>query len=225
MRVVAVVPVKTHSERVLSKNFKPFHGEKSLFKLKLEQLNGSGAFDKIYVSSDNLTLADCADQIGYDFLERDVAFCNNNVPWSSVIERVARDLPEDPETVVAWCHTTSPLFSSYANALEQYTRAISDGFDGLVSVKRIQEFLISEHGLPINYGWGPWHKYSQHLPKTYAVNGALFMTTKATMITNKYVISSNPFFWETSDKESLDVDTELDFAVAQFMMELNNEAL
>ncbi|MDB9877737.1 hypothetical protein OAC79_03000 [Amylibacter sp.] len=220
MRVVAVIAVKKNSDRVESKNFRNFYGGLSLFELKIKQLHAAGCFDRIYVSSDFEDLAERQQELGYTYLRRDKEFCNNITPWSDVIHCVMSSLPEDSNTHAAWCHTTSPLFSEYADCINTYQEKIKEGeFDGLVTVKRISEFLISDKGLPINYSWGVWHHYSQHLPKVYAVNGALFVSKIKTMIENRYVISRKPFLHEVSDLVSIDVDTELDFAYAQSVMQ------
>ncbi|MBO9399407.1 hypothetical protein [Shimia sp. R9_3] len=220
MKIVAVVPVKEKSDRVVSKNFREFFGGKSLFELKLSQLHAADCFDEIYVSSDYTSLADRQSELGFTFIERDVEFCDNVKPWPEVIHQVAASLPEDDETSVAWCHTTSPLFDEYSKCVAAYQEKCSGGdYDGLVAVKKISEFLVSEMGLPINYAWGPWHKYSQHLPKTFAVNGALFITKKEMMVRNRYVVSPSPYFYETDDVSSVDVDTDLDFEYAQFLMQ------
>lgn len=220
MRTVAVVPVKEKSDRVTSKNFREFHDGISLFEHKIRQLRTSGCFDAIYVSSDYEALKERQAELGFIFLKRDPDYCTNVMPWSDVIHYVASSLPENPGTSLAWCHTTSPLFNDYSACLRNYHEKVAEGeHDGLVSVKRVAEFLISEGGLPINYGWGVWHRYSQHLPKVYAVNGALFVAKIGTMIENRYVISRQPYFHEADDLSSVDVDTELDFSYAQYLME------
>lgn len=220
MRTIAVVPVKEKSDRVKSKNFREFHDGISLFEHKIYQLRAAGCFDAIYVSSDCGALEERQVELGFTFLKRDQDYCNNVMPWSDVIHFVASSLPENPDTSLAWCHVTSPLFNDYSACLRNYHEKVAENeYDGLVSVKRVAEYLISEGGLPINYGWGVWHRYSQHLPKVYAVNGALFVAKIRTMIENRYVISRQPYFHEADDLSSIDVDNELDFSYAQYLME------
>ena len=38
------------------------------------------------------------------------------------------------------------------------------------------------------------------------------------MILNRYVISKNPFLYEVSPIESIDIDTQLDFEIAKMLM-------
>jgi len=220
MKVVAVVPVKSVSERVESKNFKPFYAGKSLFDLLLEDLLSSNNIDEVYVSSDAAELKKQVEEMGCNFILRPEEFCNNNIPWSDVISHVAASIPEDDDATIAWCHTTSPLFDEYDEAIDAYKRSTANGkYDGLVVVTELSEFIVSEKKQPVNYSWGPWHRYSQYLDKLYAITGALFITSKKQMVDNRYVVSRNPNFYKVNQLKSIDVDTEYDFKLAQLLME------
>lgn len=216
-RVVAVIPVKDKSERVKSKNFIEFLDGKSLFELKIEQLKNSGVFDEIYVSSNSDRAKAVCDKEDIKYTHREDRFCNNDIPWSDVIFEVVNSLPEEEETSVAWCHTTSPLFSNFEDAIQKY-KSLGEEYNGLVTVKRFTEFLVNAKGFPVNYNWGVWHKYSQYLDIYFTITGALFVAPIKEMKKNRYVISTNPYLYETSDFEAIDVDTEFDFKLAQMML-------
>jgi len=219
MRVVAVVPVKSISERVESKNFKDFFEGKSLLDLLINKLRYSKEIDDIYISSNELDVKDKVEKIGCKFIQRSDEFCNNNIPWSDVIAHIAHSIPEEEDTSIAWCHTTSPLFDEYDEAVKSYKALCSsEKFDGLVAVSELTEFIVSERKQPINYSWGSWHRYSQHLDTMYAITGALFIAQKIEMVRNRYVISKNPYFYKVSPFKAIDIDTEYDFKLAQLLM-------
>ena len=221
MRAVAVVPVKYTSERVGSKNFREFVGGESLFSRKIRQLREADCFNEIYVSTDHVALAEEAESLGFRLIERDASYCNNETPWSEVIYHVVDSLPESDDVVVAWCHTTSPLFQRYSECIERYFVEVREGrSDGLVTVRPMKEFLLSADRRPLNYNWGVWHPYSQQLETIYAVNGALFVTDKATMVKNRYVVSRWPHLFECGFLESIDIDTPEDFTFAKKCLEL-----
>ena len=83
--------------------------------------------------------------------------------------------------------------------------------NGLVAVSECKEFILDETATPVNYSWGPWHKYSQFLKKHFFVSGAIFMASRSDMLRNRYVISTNPYLFQASALESIDIDTEFDF--------------
>ena len=120
MKKIAVIPVKEKSERVESKNFREFFKGKSLFDLLIEKLIHSNTFDKIYVSSNSHTLKEKINSLGIEFISRDDSFCNNDIPWSDVIAHVAESIPEKDDSILAWCHTTSPLFTDYDKAMKKF---------------------------------------------------------------------------------------------------------
>jgi N-acylneuraminate cytidylyltransferase len=220
MRTVAVIPVKTISERVESKNFRNFFEGNSLFDLLIEKLLDSKSFDEIYVSSNSNHLKESLEKRGINYISRPEEFCNNNTPWSDVISYVIESIPEPNDTNIAWCHTTSPTFSRYKEAIDKYLNQKKDNSnDGLITVIKSSDFIISERLQPLNYSWGPWHKYSQFLEKFFYITGALFITSKENMLKNRYVISKNPYLFEVNDFEAIDIDSEYDFELAKILME------
>ena len=218
MALVAVIPVKHTSERVQAKNFRPFFENKSLLDIKIEQLKSTLGIDSVYVSSDSIYAEDACKRHGVNFLPRDESFCNNVKPWSEVIFAVAESVPVGDDDHIAWCHTTSPNFDCFGEAIEDYLSVIESGtHNGLIAVSRCNEFIVDDMATPVNYSWGPWHKYSQDLRKYYFVSGALFLTRKAEYLRNRYVISSSPKLFEASSEASIDIDTEADYEYAQFV--------
>jgi len=219
MRVVAVVPVKSVSERVESKNFREFYAGASLFDLLIEKLLNANEIDEIYISSNALDVKDKVEKLGCKFIQRSDEFCNNKIPWSDVIAHIASSIPEDDDTSIAWCHTTSPLFEEYDQAIKSYKDSLlNDKYDGLVTVSEVSGFIVSENRQPINYSWGPWHRYSQHLDKMYAITYALFIAAKGEMVKNRYVISKNPSFYQVPPLQAIDVDSDYDFKLAQLLV-------
>ncbi|RNC86066.1 MAG: hypothetical protein ED557_04655 [Balneola sp.] len=215
-KIVAVIPVKEKSDRVESKNFKPFIDGKSLFERKLDQLIESNSFDEIFISSNSETAKKLAKERGVQYIDRSDDFCNNIVPWSDVIHEVVSSLPVSDVTSVAWCHTTSPFFSNFADAVNTY-KELGDEYNGLVAVTRFNGFIVNEKCQPLNYSWGVWHKYSQFLDKLFSISGALFIAKKMEMLKNRYVISTNPLLYETDELEAIDIDTPFDFEMAKLI--------
>ena len=227
MKVVAVIPVKEKSERVESKNFTEFVDGISLFELKLQHLVNSKAFDEIYVSTNSPRAKEISAKYNnIKIIDRDDYFCNNITSWSDVIHEVALSIPEEDDTTIAWCHTTSPLFSRYAECVDRYKSVIHNNeYNGLMTVSNLMEFIVSDKARPVNYHWGVWHEYSQNLDKLYAITGALFIANKSEMVKNRYVASTKPYLFEVNDFEAIDIDTMYDFKMAQLMYKNKEELL
>ena len=163
-KVKVVIPVKKKSDRVKDKNFRNFFNNKSLFDLLIEKLIKSHFVEDIYISSNNKEIEKKVTKLGCTFVYREEKYCNNIIPWSDMIYHTVNSLPIKANDHLAWCHTTTPLFDNYDQAIRKYFNDRKKyKNDGLVVVSPFNEFIVSEMKKPVNYSWGPWHKYSQDL--------------------------------------------------------------
>ncbi len=216
MRIVAVIPVKEISERVKRKNLKKFFKNDSLLEILINKLKKIKEISKIYISSNSKEIKKISAKYKCEYIERNIKYCNNVVPWSEVIYEVAKSIPEKEDTILMWCHTTTPLFNSYREAIKIFKNKKFNN-DGLVSVEKFNRFIVTQNKIPLNYAWGVWHPYSQDLQNLYSITGALFMMKLKQFKTNRYVISKNPYYLETKKFEGIDIDTEDEFKLAQFI--------
>ena len=56
---------------------------------------------------------------------------------------------------------------------------------------------------------------SQDLPEVKALNFGFTMVRRESLVRNRNIIGDNPFFVTTSGMESVDIDTPLDFFIAE----------
>ncbi|MDC0856137.1 hypothetical protein OAP67_03735 [Candidatus Pelagibacter sp.] len=216
MKIVAVIPVKEISERVKSKNLRNFYKNDSLLKILIKKLKKCKEIKEIYISSNSEKIKKISKKEKCKYLHRDKKFCNNITSWSDVISEVVNSIPENEQTILMWCHTTTPLFDSYNKAINIYKKRNFKN-DGLISVANFSQFIVNEKKMPINYTWGAWHPYSQNLEKLYYITGALFMTKISEMKKNRYVISRNPHYLIAKNIEAIDIDTNYDFELAKIL--------
>ena len=106
-----------------------------------------------------------------------------------------------------------------AEKLDAYESLINFNLINKKNNKSIEqyEFIVDEKGMPWNYMYGIWHKYSQDLPNLYKVAGSLFINKLSEMKKTKYVINSNPYLFEIDSKFSIDIDNEWEFELAQIL--------
>ena len=216
MRFIAVVPAKGHSGRVANKNFRPFYRDRSLLEIKLEQCIASGAFDQVYVSSDDEKARQYAERAGVTFVHRDPHLCLDSTPWNEVLTGILDSLPEAEDTWIAWCPVTSPLFRRYAELLETLRQRISEGYNSIATVTPLRHYYLDDRYLPLNHQWGVWHAYSQKIHPIYQLNLACISSQKSEMKRCFYQIGSRPAFFHTEIWEGLDIDTMEEFELAQW---------
>ena len=211
MKIKALIAVRSGSERVVNKNLRPFAGS-SLLELKIKQLRAVKEFDGIVVNSNDDRMLEIADRLGAETVKRDPKFATSNVSMSDVYQNMAENFSGD---VIAYCNVTNPLVESesYSNAIRTF-REISNKFDSLNSANLVKEFMFLDNK-PINYDLEHQPR-SQDLPNIFALNFAISIISKENMIKYKNVIGRTPYMYELAEAESIDIDTEFDFEIAEF---------
>ncbi|MFP4105429.1 MAG: cytidylyltransferase domain-containing protein [Phycisphaerae bacterium] len=108
--VVAMVPMKAHSERVPNKNIRTFAG-KPLFHWILETLEKTYAIDQILVDTDSEEIATEADRLfeKVRILPRPEALCGDFVSMNDIIDYDSRQVESD---IYLQTHSTNPLLKS-----------------------------------------------------------------------------------------------------------------
>lgn len=216
LRAIALIPAKGTSSRVPDKNFRPFHHGRSLLEIKIAQCQLSGAFDAIYVSSDDERACEIAERMGANFVLRDAKLCLDSTPWYEVLTGVLDSLPENDDVMVAWCPVTSPLFCRYSEILQALWDKQADVTNSIATVTPLKHYYLNDHFFPLNHRWGVWHAYSQNIPPIYQLNLACIVAQKREMKFCQYQIGSKPDFFSTEVWEGLDIDTMEEFELAQW---------
>ena len=112
---------------------------------------------------------------------------------------------------------TSPFVTSeiYDNAIESYFELDKNNFDSLMSVNKINKFLWDEKG-PLNYDRKKekWPR-TQTLKNIYEINSAFFISEIKNYLLYKDRIGLRPYLFNLSNIQSLDIDWEDDFKMAE----------
>lgn len=212
MKIKALIAVRSGSERVVNKNLRPFAGA-NLLELKIQQLKTVKELDGIIVNSNDDRMLEVALKHGVETVKRDPFFASSSVSMSDVYQNMAENFNGE---IVMYSNVTNPLVNteSYINGIKTF-REISDNFDSLNSAHLVKEFMFLDNK-PINYELERQPR-SQDLPNIYALNFAFSILTKEHMIEYKNVIGRKPYMYELTEAEAIDIDTEFDFEIAQFL--------
>lgn len=210
-KIIAMVPVRVGSTRVINKNTRKF-ADTNLLELKLKVLKKVEGITDIIVSTDCEIAADIACNQGVKFQWRNKHFAGSNITNDQHWLHIANTTPGD---IVFLAQVTSPLLrvSSIQNALNTFLN--SNVHDSLNSVSAEKKFLWKDMN-PINYDVNATPK-SQDLPGIVSLNFAITIIKKNIMIKRKNVIGFKPSFFELDKVESLDIDDLIDFKIAELM--------
>ncbi|MDR1809333.1 MAG: acylneuraminate cytidylyltransferase family protein [Prevotella sp.] len=212
MKVKALIAVRSGSERVVNKNLRPFAGS-NLLELKIKQLKEIKELDGIVVNSNDDRMLEIAANLGVETVKRDQLYATGSVSMSDVYKNMAENFNGD---IVVYANVTNPLVrsESYSNAIRTF-KEIRGKFDSLNSAHLIKEFMFLDNK-PINYDLEHQPR-SQDLPNIYALNFAFSILSKDDMIQYKNVVGRKPYMYELTETEAVDIDTQFDFDIAEFL--------
>ena len=213
MIVKALVQVRAGSQHVPRKNLRPFAGS-TLLEIKIRQLQRIAGIDAVHVSSDDPAMLRLAKALGCKIHRRDPYYVTAEVPINEVHRYCATQVEAD---VLVFAHVTSPLISdqSIARALELYRKEVTESgrFDSVNTAGSVRMFLLRD-GIPLNYD--PKHRpRSQDLPAILAINSAVNVISRKRALEVSDFIGTRPLLLEVSELENIDIDTPLDFELAE----------
>jgi CMP-N-acetylneuraminic acid synthetase len=208
--ITAVIPVRKGSERVKNKNLKPF-ADSNLLEIKIKQLQSINILDRIVVSSDCEKMLNLANNLGIETHRRDEYFASSKANNSEFFKNLAQSISRD---YIMYSPVTCPLISK-----ETYLDCINTFQNGdvhnLVSVAPVKHHMWLD-GKPLNYNIRN-SPNSQDLPDIYQITYGVSIIARGDMIEYGNVVTNNPTFKILDEIESIDIDTEFDFMVADFV--------
>jgi len=206
--VTAVVAVREGSQRCKQKNIRPF-GDTNLLEMKLKTLKKVRNIDKIVVNSESDRLLQVGIDYDVDVHKRDPYYATSEVNNSEIHGHIA-DVTETDTIILG--QVINPFISveTYEKAIDKFNET---DIDSLTSVSDVKGHLWQDNK-PLNYDVRNVPN-SQDLPDIKLLNYGITIIDRNVMKEVRGVVGHNPGFWETSDLESIDIDTEFDWMVAE----------
>ena len=215
--LVALVPMRHHSQRVPGKNYRPLAG-KPLFHHILETLLSVSEIDQVVVDTDSEPVMDGLRQHFPQvvIINRPEDLRADDVPMNDIL---LYDTAQVPADFYLQTHSTNPLLrpETVSRAIEMFLDAYPEK-DSLFSVTRWQTRLYDQHGMAINHDPTVLIQ-TQDLPPVYEENSCLYLFTRKNLLGRHHRIGANPILFEIDAAEAWDIDEELDFAITDFLMQ------
>ena len=214
-KLTAVVPVRAGSQRVKDKNIKPF-ADSNLLKIKLDTLKRVPSINQIIVNSDSDEMLDTALSCGVATHKREEYFASSKCNNSEYFQHIAEVTDSD---YIMYSPVTAPLISkeTYFSCIGKF---MNSNMDNLVTVSDIKHHMWLD-GKPLNYN-PKESPNSQDLPDIVSINYAACIIGKEDMIKHRNIVTDNPYFYKLDEIESIDIDTEFDFMVAEYVYKKMN---
>ena len=214
--LVALLPMKAHSERVVSKNFRSFAG-KPLYRWILDSLLSLPEIIQVVINTDaRALLRDTGLTEGGKIIIRDrkSELCGDHVSMNRIL---ADDLAAVPAQTYLMTHTTNPLLRAQTirKALAAFRAAQAQGtVDSLFSVKKYQTRFYRADGSAVNHDPANLIR-TQDLEPWFEENSNLYIFTPESFAGTGARIGKTPLLFETPKMESADIDDADDWTIAE----------
>jgi CMP-N-acetylneuraminic acid synthetase len=214
--VVALIPMRHHSQRVLGKNYRSLAG-KPLYQHIVETLLACPEIAQVVVDTDSPPVMDGL-QRDYPqvlVLERPEHLRADHISMNEIL---AYDTGQAPADFYLQTHSTNPLLRPQTvSAAIQALLSDYPAHDSLFSVTRLQRRLWDQLGRAINHNPAILLQ-TQDLPPVYEENSCLYIFTRPTLLGRRNRLGERPLMFEIDAAEAWDIDEELDFEITNFLM-------
>lgn len=211
-QIVGLIPIKANSDRIKSKNLRPF-ADTNLYELKLSQIKRVQGFSRVVISSEDEGVLKIAQQYGFDTHLRDPKYSTSHVPMSEVYSYIAGELNEEH---IAWINATNPLAETelYEGAIEAYQQ-LGKQYDCLLSVYKLQDYIFYQ-GKPVNFKPYPWPR-SQDLEGMFSMSFVINLLRREDMVRWGSCVGNHPYLYEMDSVSSTDIDFAEDFEFCEMV--------
>ena len=210
-RIIALVPMRHHSQRVPAKNYRLLAG-KPLYQHIIETLLNVEEISSILVDTDSPVISAGLrrDFPQVEVIDRPPHLCANTISMNDIL---LHDTSQAGADFYLQTHSTNPLLrpETISSAIQQFL-ADYPTHDSLFSVTRLQTRLYDHEGRPLNHDPN-YLIQTQDLPPVYEENSCIYLFTRKNLVERKNRIGRHPMMFEIDAQEAWDIDDELDFSI------------
>ncbi len=219
MSIVALVPMRHHSQRVVGKNYRPLAG-RPLFHYIIETLLGVPEVEQVVVDTDSEPVISGlrAAFPSVHVIERPEHLRADDVSMNDIL---LYDTGQVQADYYVQTHSTNPLL--HAATISRGIQALLSAYpnyDSLFSVTRLQTRLYDHDGRALNHDPAVLIQ-TQDLQPVFEENSCLYMFSRANLVKRHHRIGDRPLMFEIGRDEAWDIDDELDFAICDFLVSRN----
>ncbi|UKK59598.1 acylneuraminate cytidylyltransferase family protein [Prevotella communis] len=214
MKITAVIPVRKGSQRVKDKNLRPFAGT-TLLDVKIKSLLQVPEIDSIVVNTNSEAAIEFVEEeyagTKVTYHRREEYYASSQCSGSDFFKHLGEVTDTD---IFVYAPCTSPFVKpeTFSACIKKFLETNGE-HDCVSTVSSVKEFLWLD-GHAMNYD--PLNApNSQNLPDVVALNFGATVVKREDLINNHNIIGKRPDFVITSDIEAVDIDTPLDFYIAE----------
>ena len=225
-RILGLIPARGGSKRVPRKNVLPMAG-KPLIAWTIEAALGADSLDRVIVSTDDAKIAEVSRQHGAEVpFMRPPEIASDTASGRDVMLHALRTLAEQGEhyDYLVLLQPTSPLRRSQ-DIDDAIHLLLERQADAVVSVCETDHPPEWSNTLPANLSMAGFYRpgvretRSQDLPRSYRLNGAIYVYNSARLLRDESLnMDDNSFAYVMPRECSIDIDSSMDFEIAQLFL-------
>jgi CMP-N-acetylneuraminic acid synthetase len=212
-RIVALVPMRHTSERVVGKNYRPLGG-RPLFHHIVGALFECPLIDEVVIDTDSAQITADARATFPEvrLIGRPEHLLGGDVPMNEVL---LNDIDQVDADLYVQTHSTNPLLRSttITEAIETLLAA-RDRYDSLFTVTPLYTRLWTPGGQAINHDPEVLLR-TQDLPPVMEENSCLYVFDGDTLRRRRNRIGARPLLYPLSPQEATDIDDEADWTLVE----------
>lgn len=220
---LAVVPARGGSKRLPRKNVLNL-GSKPLIAYSIEAGLKSKYIDAVVVSSDDEEILALSQKLGAMTIKRPQELASDTASTFDAIEHTIKNMQSYDYLVLL--QPTSPLRS--ASHIDDAIRLLDEkGADAVISVCEMSHSPLWSNTLPKDGSMvgflkeDAMGKRSQDLPSYYRINGAIYICKIERLLQEReFFLKDNIFAYVMDRKNSIDIDEEIDFRLAEALLSI-----
>jgi len=216
--IVALLPMKAHSARVVGKNFRNFAG-KPLFRWILETLLELPEIEKIVINTDARSILAQHGLVDTDQIlirDRKPEICGDLVSMNKVL---ADDITHVEAKTYLMTHTTNPLLGAgtIRGAVQAFEKGVEEGtHDSLFTVNRFQTRFYRADASAVNHDPDNLLR-TQDLEPWFEENSNLYIFNRQSFAATHARIGKKSILFDTPRMESSDIDDVVGWTMAEML--------
>lgn len=212
MKTACFIPIKANSERIPGKNLRVLNGKK-LYQYICEHTKEANVFDDIYIDTNSNEVADYAKDMGFHTIERKPELAQNTANGNDLLVYHFEQFP-----------SYDYYFQLFATAPYMQAETIKACYNRLISSEEYDSCFtaLENHsfywfaGTPINYRPGILPRSQDMMPVVEETTG-LYGIANESLAKYRCRIGRKPYIHYVNKFEAVDINTEDDFKVAEFI--------
>ncbi|MBF8264148.1 MAG: CMP-N-acetylneuraminic acid synthetase [Dehalococcoidia bacterium] len=222
--ILAIVPARGGSKGLPRKNIRPLAG-KPLIYYSIAEAKACSLLDRVIVSTEDEEIARIARSYSAEVILRPVELAQDNTPSIPVFRHVVEYLKQKEgysADIIVILQPTSPLRTKddIEICIKKY---LTHKCDSVISVCPVEHPPNWIYRLD-NDRMTPFLEESkrvlrrQDAPPLYRLNGVVYVSSGDWIMKNDSMVGENSLAYVMPPERSLDIDTEMDFAIAESLL-------